>query len=142
MIDILDHELEQHKDSPIIILGEFNAKHPVWGKNTKKPNKNEKLMAGLIDRHNIIIQNDGNNTYCHPNGQSIIDIVLTRSIENTCCSTKKLDLITTLHNRIEIKIQQNINKDTNDNIKYKTKDANRESWKKSRSHSLDKQFIN
>ena len=37
MIDILDHELEQHKDSPLIILGEFNAKHPVWGKNTKKP---------------------------------------------------------------------------------------------------------
>ena len=73
-------------------------------KNTKKPNKNGKLMADLIDRHNLIIQNDGNNTYCHPNEQSIIDLVLTRSIENVCCSTKKLDLTTTLYNRTEIKI--------------------------------------
>ena len=86
------------------------------------------------------MQNDGNNTYCHPNGQSIIDLVLTRSIENVYCSTKKLGLITTLHNGIEIKIQQNINKDTNDNIKYKTKDANWESWTQSVSDSLDKQF--
>ena len=46
---------------------------------------------------------------------------------NVCCSTKKLELITILHNGIEIKIQQNINKNTNDNIKYKTKDANWES---------------
>ena len=59
---------------------------------------------------------------------------------NVCCSTKKLDLITTLHNGIEIKIQQNINKDTNDNIKYKTKDVNWESWKQSLSDSLDDQF--
>ena len=140
MIDILDYELEQHKDSPLIILGDFNAKHPMWDKNTKKPNKNGKLMADLIDRHNLIIQKDGNNPYCHPNGQSIIDLVLTRSIENICGSTKKLDLITTLHNEIEIKFQQNINKDTNDNIKYKTKDADWESWKQSLLDSLDNQF--
>ena len=127
MIDILDYELEQHKYSPLIILGDFNAKHPKWDENTKKPNKNGKLMADLIDLHNLIIQNDGNNTHCHPNGQSIIDLVLTRSIENVCCSTKKLDFKTTLHNGIEIKIQQNINKDSNDNIKYKIKDANWES---------------
>ena len=131
---------QQHKDSTLIILGDFNAKHPMSNKNTKKPNKNGKLMADLIDRHNLIIQNDGNNTYCHPNGQSIIDLVLTRSIENVCCSTKKLDLITTLYNGIEIKIQQNINKDTTDNIKYKTKDANWESWKQSILDSLDNQL--
>ena len=71
---------------------------------------------------------------------NIIDLILTRSIENSCCSTKNLDLITTIHNEIEIKIQQNINKDTNDNIKYKTKDANWESWKQSLSDSLDDQF--
>ena len=123
-----------------LYLGDFNAKHPMWDKNTKKPNKNGKLMADLIDRHNLIIQKDGNNPYCHPNGQSIIDLVLTRSIENVCCSTKKLDFKTTLHNGIEIKIQQNINKDTNDNIKYKTKDANWESWTQSLSDSLDNQF--
>ena len=74
MIGVLDYEAEQHKNSPLIILGDFNAKHPMWDKNTKKPNKNGKLMADLIDRHNLIIQNDGNNTYCHPNGQSIIDL--------------------------------------------------------------------
>ena len=109
-------------------------------KHQKTPNKNGKLLADLIDHHNLITQNDGSNTYCHPNGQSIIDLVLTRSIENVCCSTKKIDLITTLHNRIEIKIQQNINKDTNNNIKYKTKYANWESWKQSLLDSLDDQF--
>ena len=140
MKDVLDYELEQHKHLPLTILGDFNAKHPMWDKNTKKPNKNGKLMADLIDRHNLIIQNDGNNTYCHPNGQSIIDLVLTRNIENVYCSTKKLDLITTLHNGIEIIIQQNTNKGTSDSIKYKTKDANWESWKNSLSHSLDIQF--
>ena len=140
MIDVLDYEIEQHKNSPLIILGDFNAKHPMWDKNTKKPNKNGKLMADLIDRHNLIIQNDGNNTYCHPNGQSIIDLVLTRNIENVYCSTKKLDLITTLHNGIEIVIQQNTSKGTSDSIKYKTKDINWESWKNSLSHSLDIQF--
>ena len=139
VIDIFDYELEQHKDSPLIILWDFNAKHPMWDKNTKKPNKNGKLMADLIDWHYLMIQNDGNNTYCHPNGQSITDLILTRSIENVCCSTKKLDFTTTLHNRIEIKIQQNINKDTNDNIKYK-KDGNWESWKQSLSDPLDDQF--
>ena len=36
-IDILNYELEQHKDSPLFILWDFNAKHPMWGKNTKKP---------------------------------------------------------------------------------------------------------
>ena len=128
MIEVLDYEVEQHKISPLIILGDF------------KPNKNGKLMADLIDRHNLIIQNNGNNTYCHPNGQSIIDLVLTRNIENVYCSTKKLDLITTLHNGIEIVIQQNTNKGTSDSIKYKTKDANWESWKNSLSHSLDIQF--
>ena len=112
----------------------------MWDKNTKKPNKNGKLMADLIDRHNLIIQNDGNNTYCHPNGQSIVYLVLTRNIENVYCSTKKLDLITTLHNGIEIVIPQNTNKGTSDSIKYKTKDANWESWKNSLSHSLDIQF--
>ena len=140
MIDILDYELEQHKYSRLIILGDFNAKHPVWDKKTKKPNQNGKLMADLIDLHNLIIQNDGNNTHCHPNEQSIIDLVLTRSIENVCCSTKKIDLTTTLQNGIEIKIQQNINKDTNGNTKYKMKEANWESWKQSLSDSLDDQF--
>ena len=87
-----------------------------------------------------MIQNDGNNTYCHPNEQSITELILTRSIENVCCSTKKLDFTTTLHSRIEITIQQNINKDTNDNIKYKTEDGNWESWKQSLSDPLDDQF--
>ena len=54
-----------------LYLGDFNAKHPMWDKNTKKPKKNGKLIADLIDQHNLIMQNDGNNTYCHPNGQSI-----------------------------------------------------------------------
>ena len=71
---------------------------------------------------------------------NIIDLILTRSFENSCCSTKNLDLITTIHNEIEIKIQQNINKDTNDNIKYKTEDANWESWKQTPLDSLDDQF--
>ena len=40
MLQQLDSELERHTGTPLIMLGDFNAKHPAWGHNIKKPNRN------------------------------------------------------------------------------------------------------
>ena len=140
MINILDYELEKHKETPLILLGDFNARHPLWDQNTKKPNKNGKLLADLIDRHNLTIKNDSKKTYTHPNGQSTIDLVLTRNIENVTYNTTKLDLITTLHQGIEVTIKQEKTLNIQSNIRFKTKDANWTLWKQSLSTMLDEKF--
>ena len=35
----LDLELENHNNIPLLLLGDFNARHPIWDKNCKAPKK-------------------------------------------------------------------------------------------------------
>ena len=35
----LDLELEDHNNIPLLLLGDFNARHPIWDKNCKAPKK-------------------------------------------------------------------------------------------------------
>ena len=59
----------------------------MWNKGKGKANKNGKLLADLIVQHNLVIQNDGGDTYSsNPNVSRIIIVVLRRSITRiTCC---------------------------------------------------------
>ena len=40
MFKQLDSELEYYTEPRLIILGNFNAMHPAWDHNIKKPNRN------------------------------------------------------------------------------------------------------
>ena len=48
MLHKLDLELEKHNDVPLLLLGHFNARHPIWDKNCKSPNKNGKILEDII----------------------------------------------------------------------------------------------
>ena len=82
MLHKLDLELEKHNDISLLLLGDLNARHPIWDKNYKAPNKNGKILEDIMSRHNIQIQNGQNSTYMHKRGSSTIDLVLTRGISN------------------------------------------------------------
>ncbi|GFR06027.1 hypothetical protein TNCT_699101 [Trichonephila clavata] len=44
------------------ILGDFNAKHPLWGSSVANDRGNE--LSNLLDDHAFCILNDGTPTYC------------------------------------------------------------------------------
>ena len=48
MLHKLDLELEKHNDIPLLLLGDFNARHPIWDKNCKAPNKNGKTLEDIM----------------------------------------------------------------------------------------------
>ena len=43
MLQQLDSELECHTETPLIILGDFSARHPAWDQNIKNPIEMEKF---------------------------------------------------------------------------------------------------
>ena len=43
MLQKLDSELEHHTETPLIILGDFNVRHPAWDHNKKKTIEMEKF---------------------------------------------------------------------------------------------------
>ena len=53
MLHKLDVELEKHNDIPLLLLGDFNARHLIWDKNCKAPNKNGKILEDIMSRHNV-----------------------------------------------------------------------------------------
>ena len=134
----LDSELEHHTETPLIILGDSNARHPAWDHNAKTPNRNGEILTDLISKHNLEVHNDGINIFTHPNGSIIIDLVLTRHICNIKCHTKNLDLISTCHMGIEINLaQQTINIK---NKRYKIKGADWKKWENDITLSLNEGF--
>jgi hypothetical protein len=63
------------KEKSIIITGDFNAKHPIWGGNVK--NKKGEILLDWAYSLNMNILNDGLKPTCiRPNGTSYIDITL------------------------------------------------------------------
>ena len=116
MLQQLDSELEHHTETPFIILRDFSARHPAI--------EMEKFWL-MSSADNLEIHNGGINTFTHPNGSSIIDIVLTRNINNIKCQTKNLYLISTCYKGIETNLtQQTI---SINNKRCKTEGAD---WKK------------
>ena len=100
MLDKLDLELGKYNDIPLLFLGDFNARHPVWHKNCKAPNKNGKFLEDIMTWQNVQIQNYQNLTYVHKGESNTIDLVLTSGISNLECQTKKFDIINTCHEGI------------------------------------------
>ena len=94
MLYKLDLELGNHNDIPLLLLGDFNARHSIWDKNCKVHDKNGNILEDIICWHNVHIQNDQNSTYVPKRGSSTIDLVLTRGVSNLKCQTKEFDLIT------------------------------------------------
>ena len=65
----LNLDLEKHNDIPLFPLGNLNARHPIWDKDCKVPNKNGKILED-ISRHNVQIQNEKNSTCVYKRGSS------------------------------------------------------------------------
>ena len=80
-------------DIPLLLLGDLNARHPIWDKNCKAPNKNGTILEDIMSWHNVQIQNDQNSTYVHKRGSSTIDLVLTSGISDLKCQTKEFGLM-------------------------------------------------
>ena len=56
----LDLEVEKHNDIPLLLLGDSNARHPIWDKDCKAPNKNGIILEDIMCQHNVQIQSDQN----------------------------------------------------------------------------------
>ena len=69
MLYKLKLELEKHNDIPLLPLGDLNARHPIWDKDCKAPNKNGKVLEDM-SRHNVQIQNNKNATCVYKRGSS------------------------------------------------------------------------
>lgn len=51
-------------NNSLIITGDFNAQHPLWGSGTEK--HNGRIMCEIIDDLDLVILSDGNNTRITP----------------------------------------------------------------------------
>jgi len=51
-------------NSPILLLGDFNAHSALWG--CSKTDLQGKMIEDLLLKHNLSILNDSSNTYLHP----------------------------------------------------------------------------
>lgn len=71
----LSNSLTKQGRNPIIITGDFNAKHKAWG--SKRENNRGQLVLEWIVQHKLIILNEGQIATCYRhNGESIIDLSL------------------------------------------------------------------
>ena len=120
----------------MLLLGDFNARHPILDKNCKAPNENGKSLEDIMSQHNVQVQNNQNSTYMHKRESKARDLVITRGISDLKCQTKEFDLINTCHKGI-ITTSQNRRPIIN-NKKYKTKGANWNAWKTDLTSSLNK----
>lgn len=99
MLQKLDLELEKHNDIPLLPLGDLNARHPIWDKDCKAPNKNGKVLEDM-SRHNVQIQNNKNATCVYKRGSSTQIQYLKEVSVTWKCQTKEFVLINTCHKGI------------------------------------------
>src|SRR5215469_2817167 len=73
-------DLIKQLQPPIILVGDFNILHPMWGDNSTSPNAN--IVIELIAKHNMVCINSGAPTHYHQASQSFthIDISLCLNI--------------------------------------------------------------
>ncbi|KAF7492646.1 Putative protein in type-1 R1DM retrotransposable element [Sarcoptes scabiei] len=74
-IDILKNLLTTHENVPLIITGDFNARHTMW--HDRIINRHGEIIYELINDFNLYPHNDKNPTCLTINGTSIIDLTLT-----------------------------------------------------------------
>ena len=79
----LQHLINQLPE-PYILLGDFNAKHTLWGESYCDPRGN--VIEELLDRNNVVLMNDGSPTRydVYHNTSSAIDLSI-------CSSSLRLD---------------------------------------------------
>lgn len=80
-ISDIEHLITQ-LTTPFIILGDFNAHHPLWDRFATRPDKRGTNIVNLIDKYNLNILNNGEPThYTYSNGTvSAIDITIASPI--------------------------------------------------------------
>ena len=76
-IQILKSILHTFSNLPIILAGDFNARHPLWHDHTTNNNGNK--LAELIDDFELYIHNNHSPTCITPLGSSIIDLTITNN---------------------------------------------------------------
>lgn len=59
--DKLDQIMEQVRP-PVVWIGDFNAHNPLWG--SKNKDRNGIVVEDMLDKHNLVIINDGRPTRC------------------------------------------------------------------------------
>nr|XP_027201524.1 uncharacterized protein LOC113795535 [Dermatophagoides pteronyssinus] len=74
-IEFIENIINKYRNTPLIISGDFNARHLLW--HDKIINRNGTKIFDIIDKHNLIIHNNKEKTCQTSNGNSIIDITLT-----------------------------------------------------------------
>ena len=76
---------------PIILVGDFNIRHPMWGDTVTSPNAN--IVVDLITKHNLVCMNSGAPTHYHQASQSFthIDISLCSNIISQSLMWSHLD---------------------------------------------------
>lgn len=76
IIDLLESYLVKNRNEHVIITGDFNAKHDLWGK--QRCDNRRMMLIDLMAKHHIYLVNDNSNppTYFSTLGQSWIDLVM------------------------------------------------------------------
>ncbi|GFU17793.1 hypothetical protein TNCV_722101 [Trichonephila clavipes] len=75
------------------ILGDLNAKHPLWVSSVANDLGNE--LSNLLDDHAICVLNDGAPTYCSHsyNSRDALDVVFASRDNFTSCSWALMDSV-------------------------------------------------
>lgn len=66
------HKLIKQLVPPYVIVGDFNAHHPVWG--SAREDKRGKAVCEIVENTDTIVMNDGSYTFHRGNTKSCIDI--------------------------------------------------------------------
>jgi hypothetical protein len=72
----LSNLLHKYRPKQLLLMGDFNARHPNWD-DRAKPNQRGKQLHKLITSHQLILGNTlGDHTFENANGRSTIDLTL------------------------------------------------------------------
>ncbi|GBN17961.1 Putative protein in type-1 retrotransposable element R1DM [Araneus ventricosus] len=90
-LDNLTPLIIQNPNFKTILLGDFNAKSPLWGPSDR--NKRGEILTHFADQFDFTIVNDSNSlpTFIGPMGNSWIDLLLIRNLEINHISGWKID---------------------------------------------------
>ena len=63
-------------EHPFVLLGDFNAHSPMWGRNTRASDNRGDIIEQFLDNHQLVLLNKGDNTHFSltHNSESAIDL--------------------------------------------------------------------
>ena len=96
-LHLLNKELEKHRGKKLILLGDFHSRNKIWDKNQTRNTKIGNILEDIINKHNLFLLTDVDQTYHHPDlnenaGKSTIDLTLVRGLSNLHIRTRAFDL--------------------------------------------------